>query len=219
MEAAFWVGKWESNEIGFHQEAVNDMLEACWADVGAPRGGAVLVPLCGKSLDMRWLAERGHRVVGLEISPLACDAFFAELGLTPRVEMVGALRGLSAGPYRILQGDFFSAGAEDLGPVSAFYDRAAIVAMPPEKQRDYARQLLGLLPRGAVGLVNCLEYPPEAMDGPPFCIGEERLRELLGSRCGVRRLSGRELNLEGTSLEGRGLVGLAETAYRVRVAA
>lgn len=218
MKAEFWLGKWESDEIGFHQEAVNEMLRAHWSEVGVPEGASVLVPLCGKSLDMCWLAEQGHRVVGLEISPLACEAFFAELGVEPREEAIGALRRLSAGPYRILQGDFFAAGAEDVGPVAALYDRAALVAMPPAMQAVYVRQLLSLLAPGAVGLVNCLEYPPETMDGPPFCIGEPRLRELLEPACRVRRLSARGVNLEGTSLEGRGLVGLAETAYRVRVA-
>ena len=218
MKAEFWLGKWELDEIGFHQEAVNEMLQAHWPEVGVPEGASVLVPLCGKSLDMCWLAEQGHRVVGVEISPLACEAFFAALGVEPRIETVGALHIMSAGPYRILQGDFFSAAPEDLGPVSAFYDRAALVAMPPAMQPAYVRQLLRLLAPRAVGLINGLEYPPEAMDGPPFCIGEARLRELLAPACRVRRLSSRELNLEGTSLEGRGLVGLAETAYRVRVA-
>ena len=218
MKAEFWLEKWESNEIGFHQETANEMLETWWPEVGAPEGGAVLVPLCGKSLDMCWLAERGHRVVGLEISPLACEAFFEGLKLKPRIE-TGALRCLSAGPYRILQGDFFAAGAEDVGPVSAFYDRAALVAMPPEMQPAYVRQLLRLLAPGAVGLINGLEYPPEVMDGPPFPISEARLRELLEPPVRVRRLSVRDVNVEGTNLEGRGLVGLAETAYRVRVAA
>ena len=174
---------------------------------GRREGASVLVPLCGKSLDMCWLAEQGHRVVGLEISPLACEAFFAALGVEPRIEAVGALRSLSAGPYRVLQGDFFAAGAEDVGPVTAFYDRAALVAMPPAMQPVYVRRLLSLLAPGAVGLVNGLEYPPEAMDGPPFCIGEARLRELLAPACRVRRLSSRELNLEGTSPGGEGACG------------
>ena len=99
---------------------------------------------------------------------------------------------------------------------AAFYDRAALVAMPPVMQPAYVSQLLSLLAPGAVGLINSLEYPPEAMDGPPFAINEARVRELLAPSCRVRRLSARDVNLEGTNLEGRGLAGLAETAYRVR---
>jgi len=218
MEADFWLKKWESNEIGFHQDTVNEMIKACWPEVGAPQGGPVLAPLCGKSLDMRWLAEQGHSVIGLEISPLACEAFCEGLKLKPRIGTAGALRSLTAGAYRLLQGDFFSATAAELGSVSAFYDRAAWVAMPPAMQPAYVSRLLSLLAPGAVGLINSLEYPPELMDGPPFSISETRLRELLPPPSRLQRLFAGEVNLKGTNLEGRGLTGLVETAYRVRVA-
>ena len=217
MQADFWLKKWELGETGFHQESINETLQAWWPSVEAPAGSAVLVPLCGKSLDMRWLAEQGHKVVGVEVSPVACEAFFDGLQLKPDIEKAGAFRSYSAGPYRILQGDFFAATAADVAPVASFYDRAALVAMPPEMQSDYTRQLLSLLPPGAVGLINCLEYPPEVMDGPPFSIGQASLHKLLGPQCGIRRLSIQEVNTAGTSLEGRGLVGLAETAYGVRL--
>ena len=84
-----WLNKWELGETGFHQASINDSLQAWWPKVEAPPGGAVLVPLCGKSLDMCWLVEQGHKVVGLEISPLACEAFFDGLKLTPRSSRVG----------------------------------------------------------------------------------------------------------------------------------
>ena len=219
MEAGFWLNKWELGETGFHQQSINESLQAWWPKVEAPPGGAVLVPLCGKSLDMCWLVEQGHSVVGVEISPLACEAFFDGLKLKPRISRVGALRSLTAGPYCILQGDFFAVTAEDLGGVKAFYDRAALVAMPSEMQKKYTQQLLSLLPPGAVGLINCLEYPPDIMDGPPFSIDEAQLRELLAPKCRVWRLSRKEVNTEGTALEGRGLVGLAETSYCVRARA
>ena len=219
MKAEFWLRKWELGEIGFHQESTNESLQEHWPSVGAPAGGAVFVPLCGKSLDMCWLAQQGHRVVGLEISSLACAAFFEGLKLRPRIETAGALRSMTAGAFRILQGDFFSATAEDLGSVSAFYDRAALVAMPPAMQPAYVRQLLSLLAPGAVGLINSLEYPPELMEGPPFPISEARVRELLTPSCRVRRLSVRDFSVAGTNLEGRGLAGLSETAYRVRLSA
>lgn len=217
MKAEFWLNKWESNETGFHQKSANEALRAHWASVQAPAGGTVFVPLCGKSLDMCWLADQGYEVVGVEVSSIACNAFFDSLKLRPQIRPAGQFCSYSAGPYRILQGDFFSATDADLGPVAAFYDRAALVAMPPDMQQEYARRLVRLLPQGAVGLINCLEYPPESMDGPPFSIGEARLHELLGASCRVTRLSVREINTEGTSLEGRGLAGLAETAYSVRI--
>ncbi len=218
MEPRFWLQKWESGQTGFHQQAVNEALTTCWPAVEAPAGGTVLAPLCGKSLDMRWLAEQGHAIVGVELSPLACGAFFEAIDRRPRVSSAGSFRAWEAEHYRILQGDFLNATTADVGPVSAFYDRAALVAMPPDMQRGYVRRLLTLLPTGATGLVVCFEYPPESMHGPPFSVTEARLRELLGADGRLRRLSSTVIRTRGTALEGRGLETLTETTYRVQVA-
>ncbi|MDE0680036.1 MAG: thiopurine S-methyltransferase [Gammaproteobacteria bacterium] len=217
MKAEFWLDKWKLNEIGFHQESTNESLQAHWPSVRAPAGGAVLVPLCGKSLDMCWLAEQGHAIIGIEVSALACTAFFAGLELKPRIEESGELLSMSAGPYRLLRGDFFASTVADIGAVDAFYDRAALVAMPPDMQPDYVRQLIGLLPPGTVGIVNCVEYPSDAMEGPPFSIDEARLRQLLSPYCRVERCASREVEVLGSGLKERGLARLTETVYRVRV--
>lgn len=217
MKAEFWLNKWQLNEIGFHQETTNEGLQEHWPSVAAPTDGSVLVPLCGKSLDMRWLAEQGHRVVGIELSSLACEAFFAGLGLEPRIDETGNLLRMTAGPYCLLQGDFFALTAADIGHVDAFYDRAALVAMPPEMQPAYADQLLRLLPAGAAGMVNCLEYPSDLMEGPPFSIDEARLRQLLEPLCRVERCASKQVATLGTALQGRGVAELTETAYRTRV--
>lgn len=217
MKPEFWLNKWKLNEIGFHQESTNEPLQAYWPSVRAPAGGAVLVPLCGKSLDMCWLAEQGHAVIGVEVSALACEAFFAGLELEPRIEETGELLSMSAEPYRLLQGDFFSLTVADIGAADAFYDRAALVAMPPDMQPAYVRQLISLLPPGTAGIVNCVEYPPDAMAGPPFSIDEARLRHLLEPYCRVERCASREVETLGSGLKERGLAGLTETLYRVRV--
>ena len=217
MKAEFWLNKWKLNEIGFHQESANEALQAFWPSVRAPAGGAVLVPLCGKSLDMCWLAEQGHAVVGIEVSPLACEAFFDGLELEPRIDKAGDLLRMAAGPYCLLQGDFFAVTAADIGAADAFYDRAALVAMPPDAQPAYVRQLISLLPPGTPGLVNCVEYPKAAIEGPPFSIDEARLRRLLAPYCRVERCASREVETLGSGLKGQGLAGLTETVYRVRV--
>lgn len=217
MKAEFWLNKWKLNEIGFHQEATNEGLQKHWPSVRAPAGGAVLVPLCGKSLDMCWLAKQGYRVVGIELSSLACEAFFAGLGLEPRIDKSGTLLRMTAGPYCLLQGDFFAVTMADIGPIDTFYDRAALAAMPPDMQPAYAGQLIRLLPPGAAGLVNCLEYPSGVMEGPPFSIGEARLRQLLWPRCRVERCASKQVATLGTALQERGVAELTETAYRAHV--
>ena len=72
----FWHNRWENQQTGWHRQVYNDLMVKHWPNINAPAGGSVLVPLCGKTLDMLWLAQQGHEVVGLEMVQQAVDAFF-----------------------------------------------------------------------------------------------------------------------------------------------
>ena len=58
MDEAFWQRRWARNEIGFHLNEVNPYLRRHWPSLKLAQGARVLVPLCGKSLDMAWLADQ-----------------------------------------------------------------------------------------------------------------------------------------------------------------
>ena len=81
MKPKFWHERWEKDEIGFHQHDFNRHMQEFIDCLGVQAGDNVLVPLCGKSLDMLWLADHGYRVTGIEISELAVRDFFADNGL------------------------------------------------------------------------------------------------------------------------------------------
>src|SRR5690606_3494808 len=83
MHPDFWHQRWSDQQIGFHQSTPTPLLLEHWPALGLPAGAQVFVPLAGKSLDMAWLAAQGHRVLGVELSPLAVAQFFAEHGLQP----------------------------------------------------------------------------------------------------------------------------------------
>src|SRR5690348_18017582 len=83
MRAEFWLERWREGRTGFHRDTPMPLLLRHWPALALPRGSRVLVPLCGKTLDMPWLAEQGHRVLGVELSPLAVEQFFAGQGLAP----------------------------------------------------------------------------------------------------------------------------------------
>lgn len=174
MEPDFWNARWREGRIGFHEGRPNEHLARHIARLGA--GRRVLVPLCGKAEDLAWLAAQGHEVVGVELVEDAVRAFFAEHGLTPTVTPRGAHVEYRAGAVTVFAGDFFATTREMLGPLDALYDRAALIALPPAMRARYAAHLLSLLPQGAPGLVITLEYPQEAMPGPPFSVPEAELR-------------------------------------------
>ncbi len=91
MDPAFWQERWKNQDIGFHQPEFHALLQKYWSRLDLRPGSPVFVPLCGKSLDMVWLAQQGHRVIGAELSELAIDDFFAERGLDPTARTAAQL--------------------------------------------------------------------------------------------------------------------------------
>ena len=176
MDRDFWLSRWSSNQIGFHLKGVNPLLVRFWPTVAGSSTDKVVVPLCGKSEDLRWLAERGHDVVGVELSLVAAKAFAAEQRtvLTETHEPpFTVLRGDRLAYY---VGDFFDFHSSNEGVFKLFYDRAALIALPPEMRGAYARQLASLLEPRANGLLIALEYDPSEMHGPPFTVPEAEVR-------------------------------------------
>lgn len=215
MDPAFWLERWQRNEIGFHQAHPHAALERLWSGLGVERGSRVFVPLAGKSLDLLWLAAAGHRVVGIELSPIAVRDFFAEHGLTPVVERHGDLALHRAGDIELWCGDVFALTPAQLGPVSGAFDRAALVALPTAMRRRYAAQLSRLLPGGARTLLVTMEYDQRQMPGPPHAVLEDEVRTLFGADHEITLL-GRDAALaDFPKFAQRGVTALAEAFYRL----
>src|SRR5688500_11355978 len=141
MEPEFWHQRWTSNQIGFHEGQVNAYLARHYADLGLAPGETVFVPLSGKSVDLRWLADQGAHVVGVELSPIAVESFFAEQGSRPRTSKESAFAIWESRTIRVLCDDYFALTPEHLADVQAVYDRAALIALPPQRRADYVAHL------------------------------------------------------------------------------
>lgn len=136
-----WLQSWREQRIDFHQKTVNSFMTRFWPNLELALGCRVFVPLCGKSLDMLWLAEQGHRVIGVELSPIAVTAFFRENGLKPSRRRRGRFTLWQHGQISILCGDYFALRQADLGEVDAVYDRAALTALPEDIRKHYVIHL------------------------------------------------------------------------------
>jgi thiopurine S-methyltransferase len=175
VEASFWHQKWERGETGFHESETNPLLIRHFAALGARAGDRVFLPLCGKTRDIAWLLTSGYRVVGAELSGIAIEQLFKELGVTPRITQAGELAHYSASGVDIFVGDIFALPAEKLGSVDAIYDRAALVALPADVRERYASHLIDIT-GAAPQLLVTLEYEQRLLDGPPFSVDEAEMR-------------------------------------------
>ncbi|MGA7157516.1 MAG: thiopurine S-methyltransferase [Acidobacteriaceae bacterium] len=176
MEEQFWQELWKKNEIAFHQPKANPLLVRHLPSLGLAAGARVFVPLCGKSLDLHWLLAQGFRVAGAELSQMAVEQLFDELGMRPQVTVAGALTRYAAPGITIFQGNIFELSAELVGAVDAVYDRAALVALPDPMRTQYAEHLM-VVTKSAPQLLICFEYDQTLLTPPPFSIGEAEVRQ------------------------------------------
>lgn len=175
MEHEFWHERWQKREIGFHRRDVHPLLTAQIQSV-AQTGSTIFVPLCGKSLDMQWLLQQGYQVIGIELSEVAIQEFFTEHNLPYQTSREGPFTAYRAEGICIYQGDFFDLSEAHLQTVAAWYDRAAMVALPPTIRTKYIDHLQRILPSSANGLLVMVEYQEGYWKGPPFAIHTDEIR-------------------------------------------
>lgn len=175
MDHDFWHQRWQQQHIGFHLREVNPFLLAHFQALQLQPGQRILVPLCGKTLDIHWLLAQGLQVAGVELSALAVDALFAELNLVPQITQTGTLNQYRAGNLEIFQGDFFALDQPLLGQVDAVYDRAALIALPAAMRKQYSQHLIDLT-HSAPQLLISFAYDQALIPGPPFSVSQQEVR-------------------------------------------
>lgn len=169
MEPDFWHARWKTEDTGFHEGEPNAFLVAHFGALKLPPDGRVFVPLCGKTRDIHWLRAQGYQVAGAELSALAVEQLFHELGLEPEIRHHGEIHHYQAENIDIYVGDIFALTPDRLGEIDGVYDRAALVALPEATRKNYVKHLLALS-RSAPKLLVTLEYEKELIPGPPFSV-------------------------------------------------
>ncbi len=192
MDGDFWRAKWRNEELGWHRATPNPMLVRHVSALGLRTGARVFVPLCGKTVDIGWLRDNGCRVVAVELVESAVKQLFAGLGLAPEIRSDGALKRYVADGVDVFVGDLFDLDAAALGEVDAVYDRAALVALPPETRVAYAARLAAITVRAPQLLVT-FDYDQNAMNGPPFSVTDAEVAALYGVAYDVERLQSAEV--------------------------
>lgn len=206
----FWLDRWKTGRIGFHQEGVNPKLIEFWPIL--PKGSRVLVPLCGKSNDMIWLAEQGYEVTGVELSSLAVIQFLGDNDLAYNTQQDGGLKihTVDGLPLRIVEGDYFQFTENEY---DACYDRAAMVAMPDSKRTEYVSHTLERLSSSACGVLISLYYDGD-QQGPPFSVSEDSVISLWGSK--IQKITAENLALTNPQYKEQGHNIFEESVWRIQ---
>lgn len=213
MEKEFWLQRWQENQIGFHRDDVNPALTNFAAELNIASGDLVFVPLCGKSHDLDWLEQQGYRVLGVEISEIAAKDFFAEHGKEPTITPRDNFQSYRQGNIEILCGDYFELTPELFTDVRAVFDRAALIAMPPEMRAAYAEKIGELVSPGTRILLVTMEYPDNEMQGPPFSVPEENVRQLYSNNFSISVLKENDILAREPRFRERGITSMVEKIY------
>lgn len=206
----FWHQRWDDNQTGWHRDVVNDLLIKHWPSLNLEQDTNVLVPLCGKSIDMHWLVQQGHSVTGIELVETAVEAFFNEAGKTPIIESLGEIKRYEEGKTTLLQGDILAIQPSMVFS-DAWYDRAALVALPSTMRPAYVDQIRALCQPGSTGLMITFSYPPNEMQGPPFSLPDEEVLRLFEPEFEVELLERIALEDE----KQRGLTSVHSAVYKL----
>jgi thiopurine S-methyltransferase len=211
MEPSDWQARWREGKTGFHEGAPNAFLVEHADRLGSPK--RVFVPLCGKTRDMAFLASRGAEVVGVDVSELAAEQFFAESSLVAERSKSGPFEAFAAGGVTILVGDVFAVDPSSVGLFDAIYDRAALVALDPAERARYASLLASLLGPGSKLLLVNFDYDQTKMAGPPYAVSDATVLELFGGEFECSKLGERDVTDERPRFREAGVDRISESAW------
>lgn len=200
MDAEFWHQMWERPQQGFHQAQPNDFLTRYWSRLNLKGNETVLVPLCGKSVDMNWLVQQGHSVLGVELSQKALDAFVSDHQLDFEPLDHAVFDGHQTAEIRLFCGDFFKLSVEDCRDVKAFYDRAALVALPADMRQRYAAHLAAICADNVTGLLVVMDYDQTVMSGPPFAVSDAEVAQLFSEHFALQKIASATAERKGIEI-------------------
>lgn len=224
MDNQFWHNKWQKQELGFHLDTAHPLLKKYYQSIfpstqNNPINESVFVPLCGKTLDMRYFLSKGQSVLGCELSEIAAREFFVEeenngqLTISKKNNFSIYSAPINQCESKILVSDYFDLSVEDTRSCNSIYDRAALVALPNDLRAKYVKHLRFLLPCAKMLLIT-LDYDQQQMSGPPFSVEQNEVEELF-SFAKIKRLKRSNIIEDEPHFKSKGLTHFYQTAYQI----
>jgi len=208
----WWHERWQQNQIGFHLDAPHPWLIRYWPQFSMPSLHTLFVPLCGKTHDVAFFLQEGYQVVANELDESAIQALFDDLQLEATITDWKAGKIYSTKNLTVFVGDFFELTSQEIIQVDAIYDRAALIALPPELRLVYAKHLQELCPSAAQFLIT-LDYDQAQMDGPPFSVDPDEVHEHYHATYNIQLIKRKDIIVDEARFKERGLTSLHQAVY------
>lgn len=180
MEISYWQSRWKKEKTGWHMETVYPQLPKLWPQLNINKNAEVFVPLCGKSKDLDWLADQGCHVTGIDVSEKAIKSLIDNFSAEFEKEYRHGFTIYQSDKIELWNGDFFKFPAEDYSAPDLIYDKAAMIALPPDMRPAYAQKLLQISGHQTKIFLQTFEYDQNEMNGPPFSVPEKEIRKYFG---------------------------------------
>lgn len=203
-----WSNRWREGRAGWHRDCVNPMLEKHFDRLvdGRTHPLRIFVPLCGKTVDLKWMFDRGHIVIGLEFDEAVVRELYQESEVEiARVEKRGELQLFTNGDGRlkVYQGDFFEYKREfESDPMDGIWDRGSLVAVNVADREKYVSIVTSTMAPTCRYLLDTLEYDLSQYTGVPHSTTDEDIRLLYESRCNIEPLERKDALVERWKKQG-----------------
>ena len=214
MDKEYWLKTWALKDIQFHSDQVDSHLIEYIEKLKLQPGDLILVPLCGKTRDLMWLAKAGFRVIGVEISPIACEEFFSDFGITPNIIKTSSFTKYQYENITLFCGDIFNLNPNDLPNIRAIFDHRALIALPAPLRTKYVNHLLHCASDNHIKILLIVLHSSNEVKGPPFPISDQEIKILYGKDFEITKLSSENILLK-EHLVRKGYDDLAQSVYLI----
>ena len=178
MEKDFWQQAWNDGKTGFHQSEYSEIMVQTFKEADLNNKN-VLLPLAGKSNDIKYFLEKGATVIAIEIVKNAILQFFEENKLDYETQNFEGGTHYQAENLHFFHADFFNSPAYlqefNLKKIDIIYDRASNVALPTEMRRTYYRTIESLKNDQTKFLIITFMHDGPLDFGPPFLIPKDEI--------------------------------------------
>ena len=216
MEKSYWQSRWLKDKIGFHTPEMDPSFLEYWPNLFPKKNAKVLVPLCGKATEMKWLSDNGYKVLGVEFVSKACEDFFKTINVLANTSNSNGVNVFEFENIKLHNIDFFKLNPKIVGFADYVYDRAALIALPENKRQLYVETLKKVIKPGTHILLITLEYNQSEMSGPPFSVSFNEVKQLFGDGFKIDLLETREILGTMVKFRDRGITRLYKNVIHIR---